>query len=104
MPEARLTPALFEVFLRYKKATAIVIKWLANASQGQGKISTNKWSLKELTQAAKITKSTQVEVPRHISCAFEIAIGARTEITAYFKQQMVIDTTATHSHEHFTNT
>lgn len=99
-----LSPELYEVFRRYKKATDTVVRWLAQASQGQGKTGTNRLSLNELTQAAKITKAKYVEVPRHISCAFEIAIEARTEITAHFKQQIVVDTTATCSHEHFTET
>ena len=87
------------MFRKYKKATSKVIQWLATAAG----VNTN-LSLNELRQAAEITKSRRVEIPTEILCAFELAIGVRTDFSEYFKQMTGFKDEKIHSHEHFTKT
>ena len=92
----KLTPDLFQTFRRYKKATVAVVSWLAADQDG------STWSLDNLMQAALATKAKNVKIPPEISYAFELAIGARTEISGYFKQRVETKDASTLSHEHFT--
>lgn len=94
----KLTPDLFQTFRRYKKATGAVVSWLAGTADQDG----STWSLDNMMQAALATKARSVKIPLEISYAFELAIGARTEISAYFKQKVGIKDASTVSHEHFT--
>ena len=92
----KLTPDLFQTFRRYKKATGAVISWLAADQDG------STWALDNIMQAALATKARNLKIPLEISYAFELAVGARTEISAYFKQKVGIKDASTRSHEHFT--
>ena len=94
----KLTPDLFQVFRRYKKATGAVVSWLAAGQDG------STWSLNDLMQAAVATKTKNLGIPAQISQAFELAIGARTEISGYFTNKIGIKDASTLSHEHFTKT
>lgn len=94
----KLTPDLFQTFRRYKKATGAVVSWLAEDQDG------TTWSLDDLMQAALATKTKNIRIPPEISQAFELAIGARTEISDYFTQKVGIKDASTLSHEHFTKT
>ncbi|CAD6585577.1 MAG: hypothetical protein ASARMPREDX12_002061 [Alectoria sarmentosa] len=94
----KLTPDLFQTFRRYKKATGAVVSWLAEDQDG------TTWSLDDLMQAALATKTKNIRIPPKISQAFELAIGARTEISDYFTQKVGIKDASTLSHEHFTKT
>ncbi len=97
LPERiKLTPDLFQTFRRYKKATGAVVTWLAADQDG------STWSLDDLMQAALATKKKNVKMPPKISCAFELAIRARTEISGYFTQKAGFKDASTLSHEYFT--
>ena len=102
----RITPALFDVYRKAKKATSTAIKWVVSTSAigGHNPEPNAAWSLDDLTRAANIIRARCIETPQTIACAFEVAIGARAEITAYFKQHLEDDHEATSSHEHFTDT
>ena len=92
----KLTPDLFQTFRRYKKATGAVVSWLAADQDG------STWSLDNMMLAALATKAKNAKIPLEIFYAFELAIGARTEISAYFKQKVGIKDASTLSHEYFT--
>lgn len=104
----KLSPDLYRVFYRYKRATNTVIKWIVTTS-GVGDSDgaprgdrIDRWSLKELTDAACTIKSMNIEAPQDIRVAFEIAIASRTEVTEHIKHTLG-DSQVTKSHEHFTN-
>jgi len=103
--QAKLTPALFQIFRRYKKATSAVIQWLATASDNHGEDCNNSaWSLGQLLRAAEFIHSHNIGLPEDIFAAFTIAINAREKISSHFKQLATANHESTRSHEHFTNT
>lgn len=92
----KLTPDLFQIFRRYKKATCAVVSWLADGQDA------STWSLDDMRKAALASKTKSSKISQEVACAFELAIGARTEITVYFTRKTGIKDASTLSHEHFT--
>ena len=102
LTETKLTPALYEVFRSYKKATTVVERWLAVTSDK--KDTKVRLSISEMRQAADYIKNKRLKVPELIYYAFDKAIRARSEVTNHFKGLFATKTAEANnsSHEHFT--
>ena len=102
LSDAKLTPALYEVFLSYKKATSQIERWLANTSnKNETKV---RLTISELQKAADYIKKKRIKVPDTIYFAFDKANTARSEVTSHFKSFFTTKTAEQKnaSHEHFT--
>ena len=100
--DAKLTPALYEVFLSYKRATTQIERWLAlTSNRYETKV---RLTISELQQAADYIKKQRIKVPDMIYFAFDKAITARSEVTSHFKGFFATKTAEQKnaSHEHFT--
>lgn len=102
LTETKLTPALYEVFRSYKKATTVVERWLAVTSDK--KDTKVRLTISEMQQAADYIKKKRFKVPELIYYAFDKAIRACSEVTSHFKGLFATKTAEANnsSHEHFT--
>lgn len=103
--DTKLTPALYEVFLAYKKATSTVERWLATTSNYNRNDTKVRLTISDMQQAAITIKNKRIKVPDLIYYAFDKAISARAEVTSHFKGFFATKTVEAKnsSHEHTTN-
>ena len=102
LSDIKLTPALYEVFLSYKRATSKVERWLAMASKRQD---TERLTISEMAKAANHIKSRGIKVPETIYYTLDEAIRARSEVTSHFRGYFASKSAEAKnaSHEYFTN-
>lgn len=99
----RITPSLFDVYVRYKKDTRAIIAWLMSHGTSKSK-SIHTMSIRDLLGLAEVVQKKAVVMPDTIDFQFREAIAARTQLSNFFKTNSGPDSAAkdTINHEFFT--
>jgi hypothetical protein len=105
MPAAgHLPPALFDMYLRYKKDTNAVTSWLVQHGS-EGVTAGHKYRIQELVILAHTVRSKGVALPGIIAYHFREAISARRALSAIFRrlESSSKGSQVTQDHERFTS-
>jgi hypothetical protein len=102
-----LPPDALETYVRYKKGTRAIVKWLcqhAPAEAREAYLTAKSLPINDLTKLARIASNHASCMPETVHFYFRETIAARSSLSKYFRKQASgsVDS-STVNHEHFTS-